>query len=126
MRLQLLLIASLACMMWDGAAAHADEAPFTITISTASPTVKSGSNVFVKIEMTNTSDHDVDCTKVYTVSGVDTRYHYELRDSFKILVGKRVRNHPEIGESGSVYPCTLGAGQSTPANDRRISSLFDM
>jgi hypothetical protein len=126
MRLRSMLLLSAISMIWISGVAQAANPPFSITINSNNSTVKAGADVYIKIKMTNTSDHVVDCTKVYTKSGVDLKYHYELRDASGKSVGKRVREHPDFEEAGSFYPCTLNPGQSTGANDSRISSLFDI
>lgn len=126
MQARSILAVSAVLMMWPCAVAIAAKPQISITISTNSSTVKAGSDIYLKIEMTNNSDYDVDCTRVYTDSGVDLRYHYDVKDLSGKLVSKRARRHPEIGEVGSIYPCTLAPGKSTGAKDSRISSLFDM
>jgi len=104
---------------------RAAEPDFAIKISTDKSTVKAGSDVWIKIQMTNLSTHDLDCTKAYS-NGLDRIYKYEITDSHGNPVKPRVRKHPEIGESGSIYPCTLGAGKSTDPNDSRISWAYDL
>ncbi len=124
MRLRLVQIAvvllNLVCLE-----ARASQPQISLTINTDHPTVKTGDDVFIKIEMKNESDHDVDCTKVYS-DGVDLRYHYDVKDGFGNMTGKLPRKHPEVGDSGSFYVCTLHPRQSTGANDSRVSSLLDL
>ena len=106
---------------------RAAQADFTITISSDHPTARAGSDLWIKIRMTNVSNHDVDCTDVYS-SGVDRSYQYDIKDNSRTPVKKRIPhpNHPEIGEPGSIYACTLGPGQSTKPADSRITWAYDL
>jgi hypothetical protein len=74
------------------------------------------------IKLTNTSDHNVDCSMAYSNS-LDRRYIYEVRTPAGSLVAKRARKHPEIGEPGSFYPCTINPGQSTRWNEEPVPRL---
>jgi hypothetical protein len=97
-------------------------APFTITISTEKSDISAGSEVWIRIKMTNTSNHDVDCSSVY-VNGVDRRYNYEITDATGASM-KKNNEHPEL-VPGSVQMCTLKPGESTPLRQSRVSWLHD-
>lgn len=97
--------------------------PFTITISTEKPQVKSGDPIYIDVVMTNSSDHDVDCTG-NGVNALDRNYQYEVIDQ-QGPVPKIGRKHPEIGESGSAWPCVIKPGGTAHAAGGLISILYD-
>jgi len=124
--IRLALIAAVVPTMCSYTAAQTHKAPFTLTISTDTPTVKSGSAVSINIAMMNTSNHDVSCSKVYMDSGVDMSYHYDVMGPLGERISKGIRKHPEL-EAGSIFPCTLEPGKSSIVpSTSRISALFDM
>jgi len=65
--------------------------------------------VYIKIQMTNTSDHPVDCS-TYIVSGTDRRFRVEIKDENGNLMKKKDL-HPEM-MPGSFASCTLEPGES--------------
>jgi hypothetical protein len=100
-------------------------APFSITISTESAEVKAGSGVHLKIQMTNTSDHDVNCSGSPS-NGLDRAYRYDVRDEDGKPAAKIARKHPEIGESFSFWPCSIKPGQTASAAGGLITVLYDL
>ncbi len=107
------------------ASAQSPSPPFSITLSAEKPVVKAGSDVFIQIQMTNTSNHSIDCTRVAS-NGLDKAYEYELRDKSGAAISAIPRKHPEIGEPFSAWPCVLKPGESTTKDDALISKLFDL
>jgi len=97
--------------------------PFTLTVSTDKPEVKSGDPVYIDIVMTNTSDHDVECTG-NGINALDRNYRYEVIDE-QGPVPKIRRKHPEIGEDGSLWPCVIKPGGTAHAAGGLISILYD-
>jgi len=97
--------------------------PFTITVSTNKPEVKSGDPVYIDVIMTNTSDHDVDCT-IYSINALDRNYRYDVIDEQGPLPKIR-RKYPEIGETGSSWPCILKPSESSRPTGGLISILYD-
>ena len=95
--------------------------PFTINISTDKQTVEAGSDVYIRIKLTNTSDQAVDCTSWYT-NALDRRYIYDVLDEN----GKSVAipgDHPELG-GGSIQFCELAPRDSTNTGSR-LTTLYD-
>jgi hypothetical protein len=108
-----------------------------ITISAEAPesqtgpnsyTVKTGSDVFVKVHLTNTSkrrlflNYDKDSR-----TNVDFFHRYEVRDSAGNAAQKRAINHPEIGSTGHGWPArALKPGESMDITGDDISRLFDL
>lgn len=124
--LRSVLIAIIAAVTCVCGTAQTHNTPFVLAINTDTPTVKSGSAVSINILMTNTSGHDVSCTKAYTKNGVNMSYRYDVIGPSGKPAGERARKHPEL-EAGSIYPCTLGPGKSSViASTSIISALFDM
>lgn len=85
--------------------------------------VKAGSDVYIKIQMTNVSDHPVDCSS-FVVGGTDRRFRIDVRDSNGNPMRKK-DFHLEM-MPGSVQACSLQPGESTPARDDRISWANDL
>jgi hypothetical protein len=115
---------SLAVILSSCAPAAAQSAPFSIRLSAEKPEVKAGARIWVQIQMTNLSNHDVDCTRAPS-NGSDRAYRYEVRDAGN-PVGALVRKHPEIGETSNIWPCILKSGETTTKDDNLVSGLYDM
>jgi hypothetical protein len=109
----------------DSGSAQSSHPPFSISISVEKPEVKAGSDVYIKIQMTNTSNHAVDCTRAPS-NGSDRAYQYDVREVGGVPASKVARPHPEIGETFHSWPCVLNPGESTTMDDSLISKLYDM
>jgi hypothetical protein len=96
--------------------------PFTLTIRAEKQQVKAGDPVDIDVVMTNTSDHDVDCTTVSS-NGLDRNYQYDVVDEG----GQHV---PEIEKKhhggSSFWPCILEPGKTDTPSGGRISILYDL
>jgi hypothetical protein len=112
--------------MWAPASAQPAQPQFSITISTEKTEVKAGSELFIKVQMKNISDHEVDCSRVPT-NGWDGAYQYDVRDTHGNLAERKllVPGHPEIKGASSIWPCILKPGESTN-DDHIISRLYDL
>lgn len=86
-----------------------------LRLSAPKTTVKAGSDIYIRIDMTNTSDHPVDCSTSY-VSGTDRRFRIEVRDANGNSMKKKDLN-PDM-MPGSFASCTLPPGESTWRDDR--------
>jgi hypothetical protein len=93
-----LLMLGATCIAYS----QTSQQPFTITVSTDEPEVKSGDPVYIDVVMKNTSDHDVECTG-HGVNALDRNYRYEVIDE-QGPVPKIRRKYPEIGEAGAYGP----------------------
>lgn len=97
------------------------KAPFTLSLSAAKSEIKAGDPVDIRVVMTNTSDHDVDCTYDYR-NALDRNYVYEVAGEKAQGVAKiEKENHG----GSDIWPCVLKPGQSTPTGGGRISVLYD-
>jgi hypothetical protein len=125
-RFSILLLGGVLALL-GAASAQSSQLPFSIGISAERPVVKAGSDVFIQIQMVNTSNHDVDCTRVPT-NASDRAYQYDIRDSRGNLAEKMTLapKHPEIKETFSIWPCVLKPGESTSKDDNLISKLYDL
>ena len=121
----LLALFAVTSFLVPRAAAQTAKQPFALTLSTDSPSVKAGSDVWVKVTMTNLSNHDVNCA-VWSSNGVDLNYMFDVRDGNGTAPPKKTSKHPEIEGAGSIGLCTLSPGQSTTPEDNLISRLFHM
>jgi hypothetical protein len=74
--------------------------------------------------MKNISDHEVDCGGAPS-NGLDRRYAYDVVGPDGQPAPKVVRNHPEIGETGSIWRCVIKPGETATAAGGRISQLYD-
>jgi hypothetical protein len=99
--------------------------PFSITVSTAKAEVRSGDPVYLNVVMTNTSDHDVDCT-IYASNALDRNYRYYILDEDGQPAPKIRRRYPEIGETFSLRPCILKPGETSLPSGGMISILYDL
>ena len=98
--------------------------PFKIAISAVSPIVVTESEVYIKVSLTNTSDHDVNEGVAY-VRDLDSTFRFEVREEHGKLVPKRTYPHPELGTPGSVTFRTIARGE-TLTQEQRVSALYDM
>ncbi len=110
---------------------------FTAIISVENPesqtgpdsyAVKAGSDVFIKVHLTNISTrklalgYDKDSR-----TNVDFSHQYEIRDRNGNLATKRKIDHPEIGSTGHGWPARiLKPGESMEITGDFISRLFDL
>ncbi len=99
-----------------------NQAPFSVTLTTEKPVVKAGEEVWVRIQLTNKSKRDVNCTSA-DVGPVNLSYQYDVHDSAGNPV-KKVIAHPEL-IPGHFRFCNLKPGESI-TNDNRVSWLYDM
>lgn len=116
-----LAIASILAILWVSRAIYA-QTPFSITISTDKQTVIAGSDVYIKIKLTNTSDGTVDCSSAYS-NGLDRRYLYDVHDKDGKSVEKPGEHHELNGVSFSM--CDLPPGD-TANGETRITTLYDL
>jgi len=100
------------------------KAPLTITVRAVRAEVEAGQPVDLDVVMTNTSDHDVDCTRAPS-NALDRNFAYIVTDAAGGTVRKIAKKYPEIGETFSSWPCVLKPGQSANAAGGRISNVYD-
>jgi hypothetical protein len=111
--------------------------PLAITIYAEAPesqagpdryTVKSGSDVFVKVHLTNTSKHKLSLNyDKDSRTNVDFFHRYEVRDSAGMAARKLAINHPEIGSTGHGWPArVLAPSESMDITGDDISRLYDL
>ena len=99
--------------------------PANLAIAAEHPTVKAGSDIWIKIEMKNTSKHPIDCT-VASSNGIDLRFRFQVWGPNGNPLPKKPRKHPELAGGGSFMLCTLGPGRSTTPEENLLNSIFDM
>jgi len=97
--------------------------PLTITVRAVKAEVEAGQPVDLDVVMTNTSDHDVDCTRAPS-NALDRNFSYIVTDAAGSPVRKIAKKYPEIGEPFSIWPCVLKPGQSSNTGGR-ISAVYD-
>jgi hypothetical protein len=118
----LLVVASCALFAVSQAASR----PFKLIISAEDPVVKAGSNIFIKVQMTNTSNHDEDCSMSdNSMLGMDVRYKYDVRDSTGNAASENVIKHPELA-TGHFRLCTLKPGDTATSGGNLITKLYKL
>ena len=98
--------------------------PFKIAITADSPTVVAGSDVWIKVSLTNTSNQDAPEGVAYILGNIDSSFQFEVRDNQGELVPKRTYPHPELA-TGSVRFRTISRGETYTQN-QLVSALYDM
>ena len=119
-----LIAISMICATVAFGTAQSASPPFSISLAAPSATVKAGDVVWVKIQLTNTSHHDLS-VPVNDVNGVDANYNYEVRAADGKVLEKAARQHPEI-QIGSFRSRTLKPGESTAWQEERVSVIYGM
>ena len=100
-------------------------APFKIAISTDKTTVASGDDVVVDVNLTNTSNKDVEEGVMFKQGiSLDSTLRFEVRDDRGKLVAKRTYPHEEL-RPGNINFRTIPAGQ-TLTQPQPVSVLYDM
>jgi hypothetical protein len=114
---------------WSATAAGQVQAaglPFTLSISAEDVVVKPQADIYVNIQMTNTSKHDIDCSSSDNdMLGMDVKYHYDVRDGSGTPVPTRQLKHPELA-TGHFRLCTLKPGKVANSNGNLINKLYDL
>jgi hypothetical protein len=121
MKLFLILLASTALTP-----VHAQSLPdpFSITLTAKNATVKSGTSVWVKIQLTNNSAQDLDESgTINGMTGADPNLSFDVRDEDGKLKQKKVHKHAELA-SGKPINRTIAPGQ-TLEEEQDVSRLFD-
>jgi hypothetical protein len=119
-RFRSLLVVLIAAAMAASFFGQPTQQPFTITISADRPQIRAGDPVDLTIEMTNTSDHNVDCTKDWW-NALDRNYRYEVLDESGQPVPKIEGKHPDTGDTP---PCIIKPGETARTPGGRVSILF--
>jgi hypothetical protein len=115
--------------------AQTNKQPLVVSISAEAPAtenapdsfvVKAGSDVFIKVHITNVSRRNFSLNDdADSRTGVDFYHRYEVRDSTGNYLPKRPIKHPEIGSTGHGWPARiLKPGASFDWSDR-LSGLYD-
>ncbi len=99
--------------------AQTPKQPFTITLKAETPQVRVGGRVILDVIMTNTSDHEIDCTS-YFYDSIDQNYRYHVLYEDGNPPAKIVRK-----TGSNSFPCILKPGQSDTPSGGVISRIFD-
>jgi hypothetical protein len=99
---------------------------FSITISMVDTTIKAGSPVRIKIELTNTSYSDLDASGSFNdMTGQDSNFHVLLRDEKGNKGLKNIYNHPELATGHPIMGRTVKSG-ATLTEEQDVSRQYDM
>jgi len=125
MKIRMAFVLVLASVSAAFAANPAARTPFTIEISTEQSVVKVGSEVSLKVRLTNTSKRVMDCrATISNMTGVDPNYVFDVRDDANNPVPLRVFEHPELA-TGQPVSRSLKPGESF-TDEEEVSKLLDM
>jgi hypothetical protein len=112
-------------MMSTACLAQTANGPITIVISSASPIVKGGDGVLIKVQLTNNSAEDLDASaNINSAIGVDPNYEYDVRDSKGSEVSRRTYRHSEHVTGHAIFR-TLKPGE-TITDVEPLGRLVDM
>jgi hypothetical protein len=107
--------------------AWAAQAPFTVTITTDRPAVKTGSQVIINVRLTNTSKRDIACDAAYNdMLGMDMYDKYDIRDGGANVIEKNAIAHRELGGRSIRPACTLKPGESKVIGSDVISIAHNL
>src|SRR5260370_18655616 len=99
--------------------------PFTVVIEAEQTEVKAGSDVWLRVSLTNNSDRDLDMSGGLNLSiGLDPNYRFEVRDDRGSVVPKRIYPHPELAPGRPINRTVKP--QETFTEEQRVSALYDM
>lgn len=114
MRRSLVVSVLLWSWLWSFGQSSPQPQAFRITLKLERPEAKAGQDVFVDIQLTNTSDHDINCSTAY-VNGVDMNYDFDVRDAKGIAVKK---SEVPSNLPGHFVLCTVAPGKSVTTKSR--------
>jgi hypothetical protein len=106
------------------ATAQSAQSPFSISLATASPSVKAGTDVWMKIQLTNKTQHNLS-VPIMDANGVDTEYQYDVHAMSGDPAAKAPNAHPEI-QIGSIKSRIVKPGESTGWEEVRVSKVYDL
>lgn len=99
------------------------KAPFTLTLSAKTYEFRAGSDVWIDIVQTNTSNQTIDCCS-QGYDFVNHKYHYDVRDEDGKLADKAVRPHMDT-EPEDYHPCNLPPGESS-LNSIKLNRVYKL
>ena|GEM_PF-4747350 len=116
--------------------AQAAPRPFTLTLSVeqepsagaeASCVVKAGSKIYLTIEKTNTSRHEMGCMRVTNcVTGLDPAYEFDVRYSNGNTVTKRVIDEGAMVGAFQGLGCKFKPGENSTSRGNEITRIYDL
>jgi hypothetical protein len=119
MKRLLLLVPFVTVFVWAQTTTSSRQ-PFSITISGPLTEVKTGTDVEIKIRLTNTSGHEINLPTFHS-GAMNISYSYDVRDSSGTLVEKKNKGR----SVGSATQRTVGPGE-TVEEETIINRVFDM
>ena len=98
--------------------------PFTLILSAFRSQVFAGAQIEISVVMTNSSDHQIDCTGAPS-NGLDRNFKYDVLYEDGQEVPRRINKHPHVGPTGSIWPCVIKPGGTARNAGGLISALYD-
>ncbi len=136
MRFLLVWLACVICVSAVPAFGQTSKQPFTITISAEAPALKlspdhyalkAGSDLFIRVHLTNTSKHTMQLGDDDSGEVVNGMHRYEVRDG-KGTAAERwpVQRAGAAAGAHASAPAVLKVGASADVASDRISGVFDV
>lgn len=115
-----ILFGMLIFWMSSAACAQTSQKPFTITLKTDKPQVQVGDGVYLTVTMTNTSDHDIDCSRDWS-NALDRNYIYNVIDEY----GQVPIIEKQYHGGSRLSLCIIKPGETSIPSGGLISRIFD-
>jgi hypothetical protein len=135
MRFLLAWLACMICMSAVPAFGQTSKQPFTITISAEAPALKlspdhyalkAGSDLFIRVHLTNTSKHTMRLGDDDSGGAVDGMHRYEVRDDKGVAAERWPVQRAGAASAHPSAPEALKPGASADVASDRISGVFDV
>ena len=119
-------IAVLMLVFWRGTAGQNEsKQPITIALTPETPTVKAGTDVSVRVVLTNNSKQPFNAGGCYCgPSGLDSLFTWEVHDHGQ-LTAKRVYPHPELATGEIILDRVVNPGGEI-SEGQAVSRLYNM
>lgn len=114
------------CMLFAGLALGQESKlpSFRITLAAEHSIVAAGTDILVKVSLTNISGRDINNSRAFMANTGDSTLRFEVWDRSGRLAPKRTYPHPEL-ETGSVVFDTIVSGE-TVVEDENVNRIYDM
>jgi hypothetical protein len=114
----------IACCAWMAFASEPTQQPFAISLSIEKPEIKVGGDVWVKVRVTNRSNHVMDMSaNINDMIGVNPNYIFDVHNSSGTPAPKHVYKHLELATGSPIFR-SLKPGESL-TDEQNLSRLND-
>lgn len=122
----ILLMATSLSVPKLGAQSSSPKQPFTIVLTSEQPSVKVGVGVWVNVNLTNTSNKEIDTSaNINSLTQIDPNFVFDVRDAAGNPVPKKVYKHPELA-SGKLIMGRFIKPKESLVEQQEVSRLYEM